>query len=99
MLVYPDGRKAWALLGTSQYTRIPGIRQFQVVQHAVDDIEIKVVADRILTPAEEADLCRWMQERCGHTFPTRVTYHDRIPRSAGGKFHDFRCDIPDAARV
>ncbi|MEQ8356839.1 MAG: hypothetical protein RH942_14955 [Kiloniellaceae bacterium] len=99
VLVYPDGRKAWALLGTSQYTRIPGIRQFQVVQHAVDDIEIKVVADRILTPAEEADLCRWMQERCGHTFPTRVTYHDRIPRSAGGKFHDFRCDIPDAARV
>ena len=97
MLVYPDGRKAWALLGTSQYTKVPDLRQFQIVQHAVDDIEIKIVSDRRLTQEEEANLCRWMQDRCGHDFPMRITYHDHIPRGAGGKFQEFRCDIPDAA--
>lgn len=95
MLVYPDGRRAWALLGSSHYTSIPEIRQFQIVQHAVDDLEIRIVADRRLTEAEEANLRRWMQQRCGHDFPIRVTYHDEIPRSAGGKFHDFLCLIPE----
>lgn len=97
MLVYPDGRKAWALLGSSSYTSIPEIRQFQIVQHAVDDLEIKIVSDRVLTQDEEAKLRRWMQDRCGHDFPIRITYHDKIPRSAGGKFHDFLCNIPEAA--
>jgi len=94
MLVFPDGRRAWAQLGTSQYTRIPGLRQFQTVQHAVDDLEIKLVADRELTPAEEDQLRQAMQQRCGHPFPIRITYHAEIPRSPGGKFHDFLCKIP-----
>lgn len=97
MLVYPDGRKAWALMGDMYYTEIPAVRQFQIVQHAVDDLELKIVADRPLTSEEEAQLRGWMHNRCGHAFPIRITYHDDIPRSAGGKFQDFRCDIPEAA--
>src|SRR3546814_12851910 len=56
MLVYPDGRKAWPLLGDMYYVEIPDIRQFQIVQHGVDDVEIRVVADRRLTQAEETQL-------------------------------------------
>jgi phenylacetate-CoA ligase len=97
MLVYPDGRKAWALMGDMYYTEIAAVRQFQIVQHAVDDLEIKVVADRPLTRAEEQQLFEWFRYRSGHDFPLRITYHDEIPRSAGGKFQDFRCAIPDAA--
>jgi phenylacetate-CoA ligase len=96
MLVYPDGRKAWALMGEFNYTQFPEIRQFQVVQHAVDDLEMKLVADRRLTGIEEAKLIEWVRYRSQHDFPIRVTYHEEIPRGPGGKFHDFRCDIPDA---
>jgi phenylacetate-CoA ligase len=94
MLVYPDGRKGWPLLGDMYYTQIAEIRQFQVVQHAVDDIEIRVVADRRLAPAEEARLGEWLHHRCGHLFPTRVTYHTEIPRGPSGKFQDFRSEMP-----
>lgn len=94
MLVYPDGRKGWPLLGDMYYTQIPDIRQFQVVQHAVDDIEIRVVTDQPLTPAEESQLGEWLHSRCGHAFPTRVTYHAEIPRGPSGKFHDFRNEMP-----
>jgi phenylacetate-CoA ligase len=93
MLVYPDGRRGWPLMGDMYYTQIPEIRQFQVVQHAVDDIEIRVVADRRLTPAEEARLGEWLHQRSGHRFPTRVTYHAGIPRGPSGKFQDFRSEM------
>src|SRR3546814_9182283 len=49
MLVYPDGRRAWPLLGDMFYTEITAIRQFQIVQHAIDDIEIKLVSTRRLS--------------------------------------------------
>ena len=94
MLVYPDGRKGWPLLGDMYYKDIPAIRQYQVVQHAVDDIEIKIVADRRLTGIEEAKLAEWLHYRSGHAFPVRVTYHPEIPRSAGGKYQDFRNAMP-----
>lgn len=96
MIVYPDGRKAWALIGEFNYTDIPVLQQFQVVQHATDDVEFKVVADRELTAAERDRLRAWFHHRCGHPFPVRFTYHPEISRSAGGKFQDFRCEIPGA---
>ncbi len=96
MLVYPDGRKAWALMAEFNYTQLPEIRQFQLVQHAVDDLEMKIVATRRLTGIEEAKVIEWIRTRCQHDFPIRVTYHEEIPRGPGGKFRDFRCDIPDS---
>jgi len=94
MLAYPDGRKGWPLLGDMYYKEIPEIRQFQMVQHAVDDIEIRLVADRRLTGIEEAKLAEWLHYRSGHAFPVRITYHQEIPRSAGGKYQDFRSAMP-----
>jgi len=96
MLVYPDGRKGWPLLGDMYYKEIPAIRQYQIVQHAVDDIEIRLVADRRLTGIEEAKLEEWLHYRSGHAFPIRVTYHEEIPRSAGGKYQDFRNAMPQS---
>lgn len=96
MLVYPDGRRGWPLLGDMFYTEIPEIRQFQMVQHAVDDIEIRLVADRRLTAEEEAQLGEWLHLRSGHAFPVRITYHAEIPRGPGGKFNDFRSALEPA---
>ena len=70
------------------------IRQIQIVQHAVDDIEIKLVTAQPFTPAEE-QLVHDRFRRCsGHAFATRITYHQEIPRGPGGKFEDFRSEIP-----
>src|SRR3546814_13850253 len=90
MLVYPDGRRAWPLLGDMFYTEIPEIRQFQIVQHAIDDIEIKLVSTRRLSAEEEARVAGWLHQRCGHAFPVRITYHPEIPPGPSGKFLDFR---------
>ena len=93
MLVYPDGRKAWALMGDMYYSEIPEIRQFQIVQHSLEDVEIKLVAERPLTPEEEQRVCGWFHQRSGHAFPVRITYHEEIPRGPSGKFEDFRSEV------
>ncbi len=93
VLVYPDGRKAWALLGDMYYTEIPQIRQFQIVQRTVQDIEIKIVAERSLTTAEEEKVRGWFLKRSGHPFNVALTYHDEIPRGPSGKFEDFRSEV------
>ncbi len=93
VLVYPDGRKAWALLGDMYYTEIPVIRQFQIVQKTVRDIEIRMVAERSLTAAEEERVRGWFRERSGHPFAIAITYHREIPRGPSGKFEDFRSEI------
>src|SRR3546814_12880311 len=90
MLVYPDGRRAWPLLGDMFYTEIPEIRQFQLVQHAIDDIEIKLVSTRRLSADAEARVAAWLHQRCGHAFPVRITYPAEIPRGPRGRFLVFR---------
>src|SRR3546814_17193175 len=97
MLVYPDGRRAWPLLGDMFYTEIPEIRQFQIVQHAIDDIEFKLVSTRRLSAEEESRVAGWLHQRCRHAFPVRITYHAETPLGPTGTFPDLRSAIAAAA--
>ncbi|WP_420346061.1 phenylacetate--CoA ligase family protein [Pelagibius sp.] len=93
MIVYPDGRRAWPLLGDFNYTEIPAIRQYQVVQKTVTDFEIRMVTERPLTEEEGTRVRTWLHERCGHPFNVTITYHDEILRGPSGKFEDFRSEV------
>lgn len=93
MLVYPDGHKYQLQTSAIWEDGALGIRQLQIVQHALDDIEIKLVTQRPLTTSEEDLVRRRFAECCGHAFPTRLTYHDEIPRGPSGKFEDFRSEV------
>ena len=55
--------------------------------------KVRLVADRRGSPAEEAQLRTLITERLGYPFALDVTYLDAIPRSAGGKFEDFRSEL------
>ncbi len=66
-------------------TKIAPIRQFQLVQTGLEHIEVRLVATREVTPAEEAKLAAVVRDRLGHPFALSFTYHDQIPRSPGGK--------------
>ena len=93
MLVYPDGQKYQLRTSTIWEDGALGILQLQIVQHALDDIEIKLVTQRPLTISEEDLVRRRFVDCCGHAFPTRLTYCDEIPRGPSGKFEDFRSEV------
>jgi phenylacetate-CoA ligase len=92
LLRLPDGRRYRPAVGTVGYRRVaPAVRQAQLVQRSLEDVEARLVVSEALSPAQERQLIALIQESLG--FPFRVTpvYVSEIPRSSVGKFEDFLC--------
>lgn len=93
MLRLPDGSLRHPRFGEAQFGIIAPVRQFQVVQKTLHDIEVALVVARPLTPAEEDTLRTQILKNLGHPFQLSFVYRDNIPRSAGGKYEDFRSEV------
>ena len=90
MVVLPSGEKHWPLVGFAEYRAIAPVRQYQLIQYAPEEIEVRLVTDRALTADEETRLTRVIQDALGWPFRLRFVYFEgEIPRSAGGKFEEF----------
>jgi phenylacetate-CoA ligase len=99
VFIRPDGERIWPSLGDAATFRravgddFPPVRQFQIIQRTLDSVELKVAMDRRLQSHEQERLHAHLQESLGARFGLTVTYVDEIPRSAGGKFEDFRSEV------
>ena len=81
LIVMPDGTRHWPLVGFSRFREIAPIRQYQFIQHDRERIEVNLVSDAPLSPAQEAELRAVIQGALGHPFAVEFTYFaDRIPR-------------------
>ncbi|MBY0269858.1 MAG: hypothetical protein K2X06_08330 [Burkholderiales bacterium] len=93
MLRLPGGGLRHPRFGEAQFGGIAPVRQFQVVQKTLQDIEVALVVARPLTHAEEDTLRALIIRNLAHPFTVFFVYRDRIPRSAGGKYEDFRSEV------
>jgi phenylacetate-CoA ligase len=93
LLVLPSGEKrfpeAWATLTDIA----PEIRQFQLIQKSLEQIEVKLVVASPLTGTQESRLTRYLVEKFDHPFTCRFVYVDDIPRGANGKFEEFMSQV------
>lgn len=89
LITYPDGTKAWPLVGSDSYDDIIHVKQFQFIQTTVNDIEVKLVIEGVLSKEDEVRLKDRMIQSLRHPFNIIFTFHDKIERSEGGKFEDF----------
>jgi len=64
-----------------------------VVQKSLSDIEVALVVARPLQPAETEALRALILKNLGYPFNVSFVYRDAIPRSAGGKYEDFRSEV------
>lgn len=94
MLRLPDGGLIWPRLSEGTYREIAPIRQYQVAQVAPERLEVRLVPERPLTADEEQAIRARINARIGHVFEIVFAYLPEIPRGAGGKFEDFRCELP-----
>jgi len=90
MLTLPDGTRHWPIIGFASFRRVAPVIQHQVVQHSLDDIEVRLVVERPITPDEQAQLAERVHRTLGHPFRLRFSYVDAIERSPIGKYEEFK---------
>jgi phenylacetate-coenzyme A ligase PaaK-like adenylate-forming protein len=93
ILTFPTGEKRFPVVGGESYANIAPVRQFQVVQRSLHEIEVVLVVARALAASEEDALRSHILRKLGYPFELRFSYVDGIPRGVGGKFEDFRSEL------
>jgi phenylacetate-CoA ligase len=93
MLVTADGGRYWPVFGMRAAQDFARIRQHQFVQTRFDLVEARLVVDTPLSPDQEEKLRRHMEQGVPAGMRVKIVYRDAIPRTAGGKFQDFVCEV------
>lgn len=93
LITLPNGDQFWPFFSNRKFGEIAPIRQYQIVQKSLESLEIRLVADRIVSAEEEDKIRTLIAERLGYPFAMTFSYFDEIPRSASGKFEDFKSEL------
>ena len=91
----PQGERIWPLFSSREWAHIEAIRQLQLVQHRVDEVEARIVGSRPLTTDEEAELTSRLRRRFDYPLKLSFTYLDDVARTDGHKFEDFVSLVTD----
>ena len=92
MAVLPSGDRIWPIGYYSESLMpIAPVRQIQLIQNSVEQIDVKLVVAQSLSGDEEEALRGYIVECLGHPFALNFIYVDEIPRSTSGKYEDFIC--------
>ena len=99
LLMRADGSRFLPRAGFETFDEIAAIQQYQVIQHALDDIEFKLVSADALSPAQVEALAATLRKAlAGFEGVIRVEQsRDRLPDSRAGKYEDFICKLDGAA--
>jgi len=97
MLRMPGGRARWPNFMLAKGHKDLPIAQIQIVQTALDALELRAVPERPFSAQEQARLLEYIRDWAGPQFNVRVRVVDAIPRGPGGKFEEFMSLIEDDA--
>jgi len=98
LVVKPNGDRHWPPLARAIFQCGLPIRQFQMIQHGLNDVEIKLVTGQPLSASDEETLVKYLHEALDHPFPLRFSYFtERLPLPANGKFEDLISHVAGAA--
>ena len=89
MLRRPDGVRYWPSFPIEAWRRAAPVLQLQLVQHALDHIEARLVMSRDFSGDERERLAAALRDCLGYPFRITLNRVDAIPRGAGQKYEDF----------
>ena len=92
LLRLPDGTRYWPLTGYGMFREIAPVIQYQLVQHDLLRVEVRLAVERDLSEGEEAALAAQIAKALGHPFGIEFTYYrNRLPQAPSGKSEEFVC--------
>lgn len=98
ILTLPDGRRFWPLFGLRVYGELAPLRQFQFIQTALDELQVRLVSDRPLTEDEIQALSDRI--RASVDYPMKLRFErveGSLTPSGSTKFEEFRSLVGAAA--
>jgi phenylacetate-CoA ligase len=92
-MVSINGTRRWPLYGFDHFLEIvPTIRQYQLIQHSANTIEVKLFCTTPPDSLQQQKLQQLICETLGHPFNIQFTLLEkRMPVGASGKFEEFMC--------
>jgi phenylacetate-CoA ligase len=93
MLVTAGGERFWPTFGQRAVFDVAPVLQQQFVQTAYDTVEARLVTAAPLGEAQERAIRERLLARLPAGFRVVLAYRRELPRSAGGKFEDFVCEV------
>jgi phenylacetate-CoA ligase len=98
-LVREDGTIMHALAGIYVLRAVDGVAEFKLVQHALDALEVLVVADGRWTPLAATAIEQGLRQRLGQTVRVTVRLVEQIAPEASGKHRYVVSHVPLAGEL
>ncbi len=90
LLVHPDGRKNWPLVGFYKFMEVTKVRRFQFIQHDLENIELRVATDHKMTDEERIKFTAIGHQFMGPEFNINIVHYlGDLPPNKNGKYEDF----------
>ena len=94
LITLPSGKR-YRPIFVKDMKEFPMIRQYQMIQRSLEDIEARLVVDKPLSAEMEARLRSVLQNAAGHPFHFSLVYFSgELPRGPRDKFEDFISRLP-----
>ena len=92
LLTLPTGERFWPIFGIRKFRDIAPVRQYQVIQTALDQLEVRLVVETALIDEQEQRLREIISEAIGYPMKISFIFPDSIPVAAG-KHEEFRSEV------
>jgi len=90
-LIRPDGSIMFSSGLSVALRDVNSIRQYQVIQHKRNCVEVIIVPSRNFGPAQEQHIVETFEKQFGCPINVSINLVDHIDRTPGGKYLDFIC--------
>jgi phenylacetate-CoA ligase len=91
LLKRADGSTFWPLAAQRKVAKIVEMSQWQIIQHAIDDVEYRMVTENELTAEQETELNIMLGESLGFPGQVRVTRFAKELPLFNGKYEESIC--------
>ena len=90
LLLHPDGRKNWPIVGFYKFMKVTKVRRFQFIQVDLHNIELRIATDHEMTDEERTKFTEIGNEFMGEEFNVNVVHYlGDLPPNSNGKYEDF----------
>ena len=91
LFVRADGSRFWPTAGQRRIEKVVAMRQWQMIQHSLTDIEYRLVTDDPLTEEQLSSLTKIVNNNLGFTDEVRVVRYANSLPSFNGKYEESVC--------